>query len=404
MASKRIVRRVALERASRALLSRLLLAHGEAFFEAHGVSLAALATTSPRDRAVIHRIFDLVHDRAIIPALPASMRAALEAFDTLATPAGGEAILRADEKALIPRATYGDEDLALVMLLDHPELAVDARREAEADEVQSFTEYEPETPGAIRFGDDERSALERALGVKLEAKDRTRMCTVHLRREGSVVSLEIVHGRRPKTFDKVDAKTLEIDQSTDTHTERAFAEVDVDAGTAAIHAARGIKELVRGALGEVVASNEGHFRAARTYDLAPFAALPDALSTAGAPPRLQRVELHAIHLMTPNGASVMSFVRSRKDLLQDEEVRDALAAALRCGVPVAVKLYLVVAERARAVCVELSTKGGRNLVDFDRSDPEIVDIVRGYLRARGVLRDVSTASVTPFEPATASVR
>ncbi len=47
------------------------------------------------------------------------------------------------------------------MLLDHPELAVDARREADADEVQSFTEYEPETPGPIRFCDAERAALRR---------------------------------------------------------------------------------------------------------------------------------------------------------------------------------------------------------------------------------------------------
>ncbi len=108
--------------------------------------------------------------------------------------------------------------------------------------------------------------------------------------------------------------------------------------------------------------------------------------------------------MTPHGGTVMSFVRSRKDLLEDEEARDSLATALRSGVPVAVKLYLVVAERARPVCVELSTKGGRNLIDFDRSDPDVVEIVRGYLRARRVLREMATASASIVEPAVASVR
>jgi len=73
-------------------------------------------------------------------------------------------------------------------------------------------------------------------------------------------------------------------------------------------------------------------------------------------------------------------------------------------VPVAVKLYLSVAERARPVCVELSTKGGRNLIDFDRSDPDIVEIVRGYLRARGVLREATSALASRGEPAIASVR
>jgi hypothetical protein len=387
MASKRLIRRVVLERASRPLLARFLSTHAAAFFEAHGLSLAALAASPTRERALVHRVFDLIHDRSLTPALPPAFRSLLATLDALATPAGGEAILRADDKALIPRATYGDEDLALVLLLDHPALAVEARREADADEVQSFTEYEPETPRPLRVGEDELAALKRLLGAKLEERDRTRRCEVHARREGDVVSLEIVHGRRPKTFDKVDAKTLELDQSTDIHTERAFVEVNVAAGTIAVHAARGIKEILRDVLGEVFASSPTHFRPARSYDLSPFALLPAALSTAGASPRLRRVELHGIHVLTRNGGTLVSFVRSRKDLLLDEEAKESLDAALRAGTPVAVKLYLFIDGRPRGVCVEMSTKGGKNLVDFDRSDPEVVEVVRGYLRARGVLRE-----------------
>jgi len=106
-------------------------------------------------------------------------------------------------------------------------------------------------------------------------------------------------------------------------------------------------------------------------------------------PRLLRVELHGIHAMTPNGKTLMSFVRSRNDLLLDDESTDTLAMALRSAIPVAVKLYLLIEGRPRGVGVEMSTKGGKNLVDFDRSDPEVVEIVRGYLRARGVLREAA---------------
>jgi hypothetical protein len=53
MASKRLVRRVILERGSRPLLARLLETFGASLFEAHGVSLSELAASVPRDRALI---------------------------------------------------------------------------------------------------------------------------------------------------------------------------------------------------------------------------------------------------------------------------------------------------------------------------------------------------------------
>jgi hypothetical protein len=64
-----------------------------------------------------------------------------------------------------------------------------------------------------------------------------------------------------------------------------------------------------------------------------------------------------------------------------------MEAALGAGRVVAVKLYLFVSGRPRPVGVELSTKSAKNMVDFDRSDPDVVAIVRGYLTARGILRD-----------------
>jgi hypothetical protein len=114
MASKRLVRRVVLERASRILLVELLRTFGASFFAAHGVSLDELEAAPARDRRLVHRVFDLVHDARAVPEVPAALRARLAAWDALATAAGGEAILHADVTTKIPRATYGDEDLALV--------------------------------------------------------------------------------------------------------------------------------------------------------------------------------------------------------------------------------------------------------------------------------------------------
>ncbi len=386
MPSKSVIRRVVLERCSRPLLARFLEKHAAAFFEAHGVSLAALAASAPRDRALVRRVFTLIHDRTLSPALPPTFPGLLGVLDALATSNGAEAILHADTQRLLPRATYGDEDLALVMLLDHPELAVEARREADADEVQSFTEYELARPVALRFEDEHRAALAATMGPAFEARGRTPLCEIFTRREGDVVSLEIVHGRRPKTFDKVDPKSLELDQSTDIHPERAFAELDLKGGTVAIHAPRGSKDLLRESLGVVLGADPALLRPARVYDLSPFADVAGALSTAGASPRLVRVELHAIQVATLIGKTVMSFVRTRQNLFDDEEAAECVEAALRCGRPVGVKLYLFIEGRARPLRLELSTKGGGNLIDFDRSDPEIVAIARGYLVARGVIR------------------
>jgi hypothetical protein len=397
MPVKRLVRRVVLERASRILLARLLTTFGASFFEAHGLSLAELAASVPRDRRLVHRVFDLVHDTKAVPELPAALRSRLAAWDALATPAGGEAILHADVSGAIPRATYGDEDLALVMLLDHPQLAVEARREAEADEVQSFTEYEPEAPRAFAVGDAEIGALARTLGERLEAKGRTRLCKVHRRREGSQLSLEIVFAKRPKTFDKVDAVALELDASTDIHTERAFAELDLDRGALAVHAPPVMKEMLREALGTVLAGAASFFTPARSYDLSPFARPEEALSTAGVFD-LSRVELHALHVQTRGGGTTMSFVRPRRDVQGDDDALPVVQLALERGVVVAVKLYLFIHGRARATCVELSTKNARSVLDFDRSDPEIVAIVRAYLVARGVLRE-SPVAPAPAPPA-----
>jgi hypothetical protein len=59
--------------------------------------------------------------------------------------------------------------------------------------------------------------------------------------------------------------------------------------------------------------------------------------------------------------------------------------ALGVAEPVSVRLYLHVLGRARPVRLELSADGENNSVEFDRDDPEVVAVVHGYMRARGIL-------------------
>jgi hypothetical protein len=396
MPANRVIRRVVLERSSRPLLVRFLTVHGAAFFAAHDFPLDGLAAAPSSDRALVHHLFDLLHTPSL--ARPPALLAALAALDALATPNGGDELVRLDVDARLPRATYGDEDLALFALLERPELATEARRAADADRVQSFTEYEPGVHGPLAFGDAEKVALASTLAPRLDAKDRTRLCIIHATRDGDETSLEIVHGRRARTFDKIDAKSLQVDASTDSHTERAFVTLDRRAGNVAIHAAVAVKDLVCESLGEVLASRRDFFRAARVYDLSPFRDLDTALAIDGASPRLRRVELHAISAQTPLGSAV-TFARPRQDLLADRAVRDPLLAVLGYGTPVAVKLYLVIDGRERPLKVEIAVNGKKNRVDFDRDDPAIVEVVRSYLRARGVLRDVAPPPVTIAPPA-----
>ncbi len=381
------MRRVVLERLARPLLARFLRTHALAFCEAHGFPIDALARSAPRDRTLVHRLFDLVHAPDLAPPLPFEAARLLVRLDALATSAGGEILIRLDRDGVLPRALLGDEDLALTAILDAPAIAEEARVAAESERVRGYTEYEVPAAPSLPFGPAEDEALAQTLGSRLEELDRTRYCVVHRTSSPAKIALEIVHARRPKTRDKVDAQALEAWAATDIDTERAFVEIEPRAGRVAIHAALGVKRLLAESLGVVLASDRGYLRAASVYDLGPLANLAAACSTHGVA-RLQRVEVHDLAVRTAGG-TVVTFARARRDLTADEDGAPLLAQALALGTPVAVKLYLTISGRDRALKLEIASKDGRNRVDFDRDDPEIVLVVREYLRARGFARDAA---------------
>ncbi len=83
------------------------------------------------------------------------------------------------------------------------------------------------------------------------------------------------------------------------------------------------------------------------------------------------------------------------DLRDDPALKTLLDDPAAIGGPVGVKLYLRILGRPKPLKVGLSAKQGRNRLSFDRSDPEVVALVRAYLLARGVLREIAIAAPPP---------
>jgi hypothetical protein len=383
--------RLLLERLARPLLARFLSTHAPDFCAARSFPLTDLAASDPRDRALVHALHDLLHDSAS-PSLPDAARDQLALLVSLACTRGGERLIELDAGRVLPRAKLGDEDLALTAILDAPELARQACAllpTETADGIDGFTEYDPADARTLSFGDAERQQVEALCREELEARDRTRYCAVEVSREAGRLKLEIEYGKRPKTREKLDVDTLSVAPTTDINTERAFAELDEETGRLALHAPHpAIKEVLRKILGRVLAGSASHFTAARVYDLSPFRNLHEALRPHG--DKLLEVGIHKLTLRTP-AESEVDLSRSRRDLRDDASLTALLGEALAIGGPVAVKLYLKILGRRTPLKVELSAKQGRNRLSFNRSDPEVVLLVRGYLLARGILREIAPA-------------
>jgi hypothetical protein len=196
------------------------------------------------------------------------------------------------------------------------------------------------------------------------------------------VVLEIEHGSRPQTRDRVDPKRLVVAHVTDVTARRAFARYHARTGRLCVRALPRVREVIVRAFGEVLASEPDAFRAEGLYDLAPFRDLASALATGGVE-RLVKVELHHIAVVTEDGLA-MSFSRPRRDVLASAGA-SVIEASLAAGLPVSVRVYLHAVGRARPVRLELAADEKNNSVDFDREDADVAALVLAYMRARRIL-------------------
>jgi hypothetical protein len=384
-AHKRVIRRGVLERAAHGLLARYLAPFAP-YLEAHGVSLAALGESPQDDRALPRALDSIFHDSGANAAPPSELLERLIALDALATPDGAMELVRLDKDKKLPRGTHGDEDLALVALLDHAELAASAKVAASRETETKFVEYAPAAGMRPRSLDDAAvAALRELLGAELDALDHTAYCDVTLAAQGDELLLEIDHGSRPQTRDRVDPKSLRVAQVTDVTARRAYARYHGVSGRLCVRALPRVRQIIVRAFGHVLAGDPEAFRAEGLYDLSPFLDLETALAVEGVT-RLVKVELHCLTVATADGLAV-AFSRPRKDALASTG-RGVLEAALAAGDPVSVRVYLHVLGRSRPIRLELAADGKNNSVDFDRDDDEVALVVNGYMRARGILCSV----------------
>ncbi len=374
------VRREAILRASRPLLARLLGEHA-AFF---GELLPPLAASDRTDEAPLDAVLALVASGDP----PAPLLDRLHTFDVLATGSGADALLRLDaESRLLPRGTLGDEDLALTALLDHPELAAEALPLATPahDPARAFTEYEASKGSVVHYVDAEhRARLEAAIGARLEASDRTRRCHLHRTETADDYVFELSLGDRPKARELVDAASLATRAVTDITAQRAYVRLAKSGTSLAVRAwPPAVHEAVRRGFGEVLGGDAEFFRAEETYDLSRFLDPATALSNEGVPP-LDHVEIHALTLLTPGGVKI-AMGKPRANLVTSDAEPVLTLARSFCSV-VAVKLFLAIEGRGKKAKVEIKAEGKKCVVEMDRDDVELVEIVRAYLVARGVLR------------------
>ena len=256
---KRVVRRGVLERAAHPLLARYLSPF-IAYLDAQAVDLAALRAAPQDDRAIPRRIDVVLHDASTRP--PPELLESMTALDALATPEGATELVRVDRDRRLPRGTHGDEDLALVALLDHPDLARSARVAATRDAEHKFVECAP-PPGTRRAPLDERglASLRELLGSLLDELDHTAYCDVTLSTQDDELLLEIDHGSRPRTRELINPSSLRVAQITDVTARRAFARYHAPSGRLCIRAQPSVRRVMVRALGRVLAGNADAFRA-----------------------------------------------------------------------------------------------------------------------------------------------
>jgi len=376
----KIVRREVLDHAARPLLVELLTPFAS-FFDRHGVRLDDLAKTSQEDRALVARVHALVHDDGAIEPPPDDLVELLALLDALATSDAADALIRYDTERRLPRGTHGDVDLGLIALLRHPELAELVAAATAREPEHKFAEYAPaRTDLELGVTRPALAKLAKVLGARLAALDHTDVCRPELTKNRWYVELEIVHGSRPKTRDTIDPASRSLAQITDVTARRSFARIDRRTGRLFVRAYPRVREEIRRAFGEVLADDGDFYSPAGLYDLSVFKDVDAALAPESP---VKRVELRMISMVAHDGVSSL-FKRGRADLLVSSS-RPIIEMSLRGASPIAVRIYLDIGG-SRMIRVELAADGKRNVIDYNRDDPEVRRIVERFLQSRGIMR------------------
>ena len=195
-----LVSRELLERVRRDLLARVLEPY-RLWLEAKRIKLDALRDSPQDDHALVHPLHDLLNGGD--PLLPPALTAALPALDAVATEWGHEQLRRLDAKKVLPQERLGNETLAAVAYLDHPELFAQVKVGAKPARVTGYTEYTPRALKPLPRDPARFAALGRALGAAFAQRGRPKYCeplVTHFARESII---DFVFARLPSTTEQL---------------------------------------------------------------------------------------------------------------------------------------------------------------------------------------------------------
>jgi hypothetical protein len=383
---------------SRALLARLL-APFDALLSAHGFSLSALASSRDDDPAPVHALHDLLdaHHPASTPSASASLDPVpfvpiyvlLATVSRLATPAGRDALVRADTARALPRR-LGAEDLSATAYLDHPALfaAVSVRTPSTADAIKNFVLFSiSPSPSSSAPAPDPRfdpaalAATAAHLSSWFDARHRSARCDLFLRRRPGEIHFEIARGKAPATQELID-ESLAVRVVTQVSTQRSYAVYYESTRVLAVHALDFIKDGIRRAFGVGCGTGEDYFtRSESLLDMSPLVDLDAALAP-DADVGVTRVELRFLEVTMPDGSG-RDFWMGKGDLRASLQGSAARAAVREEGARVTyVKLALDLAGARRAQLVEIVAP--RNQLVYDRRDPGVERVLLAWLERRGI--------------------
>ena len=375
MPSTRFLRRVVLDRTTRALLARLLEPHAE-FFAARGLSLSVLSATLQDDRSLVREVFRILH--VDVTAVPRALVDRLALFEGLANDSSQRSLYQ-----LCPSLALGHtgcEDTAALAILDHPDAIAQARRGADAGAGPSFADFEAVSDRAPRLTAEALAALVADLRVWLVAHGRRALCDIHVTELEDETHIEIEHGRPPVTDDIV-SEALDLTQLTLVRAERAVVIFDRASCCLSVHASHAaIKELLRRLVGAHLFGDDAHFRRAGAYSLEPMSSGLDASLAYDDVPGMKGVTLLGIVVnagdervtRTPVGKGDLRRVRRAR------EIYDVLADG---GVVEWFKVRLEIEGHPRAIVLELSALKKKHA----RVPAEAERVVDAWLTARGYI-------------------
>jgi hypothetical protein len=374
----RPIPRAFLERVSRALLVRILSPH-DAALRAHAVSIEALAATEQKDRSQVDALVSL------LLASPPELHLLRDDVCAIADVATiHERLLEKDTDRLLD-PELGAEDCAATLFLDRRAKFDEARPHSGSTEGRVYATFESKSPRALPDDPARHRAFDDAMRAELAGRGRSSLFKRHVAPpRGAERHMELVYGKVAAAHDlvgKVDGGSHEITaQVTQRSTERARVVFHDDTLRLDVAGPNWMKEVVRRIFGEAYFDDAEHFHGAEVISLEPLGAGLESALRCDDVPGLDRVTIK--QLSVDIGADNWITATSKNDC-QREPAAPWVLKMLAEGAGAEATFILKPKFKPRVTMLKVCTPGK---LEFARTDPRVVRVVREWLAARGYMK------------------